>query len=87
MTFHERLRRPLAARSALALGLALGLAGLGPVSGCGGSDGHNPEGSPIVQPDSEPGKKAIAESETLLRLRKKEESRARTRLRVMPEEG
>ncbi len=44
--------------------------------GCG--DGDRPkDASPIVSPDSEAGKKALAESEQLLKLRKEQEAKAR----------
>lgn len=58
--------------------------GVGP--GC--EDGGRPkDASPIVAPDSDAGKKAIAESESLIQLRKAQESASRRRPRVVPTEG
>ena len=54
-------------------------------AGCDQSSNHNPAGSPIVQPDSEAGTKAIAQSENLLKLRQSQEAKARNRPKVTPE--
>ena len=54
------------------------------LSGCGGAE-RPVDASPIVAPDSEAGRRAITETETLLRLRQKQEAAARRRGAVSPE--
>lgn len=54
-------------------------------AGCGGPP---PEpASPSVAPDSEEGRKALAEDEALRRARQAEEARARKRVRGLPTDG
>jgi hypothetical protein len=65
--------------------LILSLAAFGP--GCSLGDGISENSSPIVQPDSEAGKKALAESERLFRERQEQEAKARKRFHGLPEEG
>lgn len=74
--------------AALVAGAALttiALAALTACNGCGPSDGHPAGASPIVRPDSEEGKKAIAETEELLKLRAAQEAKSRKRLKKSPE--
>jgi hypothetical protein len=54
-------------------------------AGCDQNGGHNPAGSPVVRPDSDDGKKAIAQSESLLKLRQSQEAHARNRPKLSPE--
>jgi len=55
-------------------------------SGCSTDVDHPKDASPIVQTDSAEGKKAIAETEKLVKLRKEQEARARKRARGLPTE-
>jgi hypothetical protein len=73
-------------RRAIAAGAVVAIAALALAAcpGCNPASGHNPDASPIVRPDSERGKKAIAETEELLRLRKQQEAKARARRRGIP---
>ncbi len=67
--------------------LVLALASFMLASGCGSELEHPKSASPIVQPESEAAKKAIAETEKMLRLRQEQEAKARKRLRGVPSEG
>ncbi|WP_435017037.1 hypothetical protein TA3x_004624 [Tundrisphaera sp. TA3] len=71
-----------AALAVLAAGFALFVAS-------GGCDHGSPppDASPIVDANSEQGKKALAESEQLLKLRQQQEATARRRNRGLPDEG
>ena len=72
-----RLRNATTRRLALLLALL--------AAGCSG-EAARPEGaSPIVDPASEAGKKAIAESEGLVKLRQQQEAKVRQRRRALPE--
>ncbi len=57
------------------------------LSGCGPEAGLHPDGAPVVRPDSEQGRKAIAEREQMLRDRAEQEARARKRRPALPHEG
>ncbi|WP_435006872.1 hypothetical protein P12x_004330 [Tundrisphaera lichenicola] len=58
----------------------------GSLAGCGDSD-RPKDASPIVSPDSEAGRKAMAESSKFLELRKQQEANSRKRPRVHITEG
>jgi hypothetical protein len=73
--------------AAAGAGLLLPALALAAFPGCNQEIAHPKDASPIVRPDSEEGKKAIAESEKFLKLRREQEAKARKRLRSTPEEG
>jgi hypothetical protein len=64
---------------------ALALATLG--SGCYPEAGLPKDASPVVQPDSEAARKALAERDQMIRERQQQEARARQRHRGLPDEG
>jgi hypothetical protein len=53
-------------------------------TGCDQAPLHSEQGSPVVSADSEAGKKALAESQKFLDLRKQQEARAGRRGRRIP---
>jgi hypothetical protein len=73
------MRRILDARSRGILATVAAL--LIPASGCNQSDGRPKDASPIVSADSELGKRAIAEADSLAKLRKSQEAKIHTRAR------
>ena len=71
----------------LASSSLLALAASASLTGCGGST--PPPTSPVVSPDSEEGKRALAEDEAERQIRKQKEAKATARNRKikLPDEG
>jgi hypothetical protein len=57
------------------------------ISGCAGEAGLPKESTPVVTPDSEAAKKAIAEREQMIQQRQRQEAKARRRSGNLPSEG
>ena len=56
-------------------------------TGCGPGAGLPEGGTPVVQPNSEAGKKALAENETMIKERQEQEAKDRKRRASLPTEG
>lgn len=56
-------------------------------SGCSPEAGLPPDGTPVVKPDSEEAKKAIAEREKMIQERQQQEAKARKKAPSLPTEG
>ena len=83
---NQRIIKAGTTSSPLLLLAAIGLTSLG--SGCGEDDRPSKFASPVVAPDSEAAKKAIAQAEKMLKLRQEQEAKASKRRRqAVPEEG